>query len=699
MTTAIGDTHGFAVVIAASEEALRAIVRGAWAADGSPGDPGDPGRIPARMELPPGIVCAGYAIAGGQVQIPREELDVGLWPEGNGIELQLGLRVRLTIGCPPVPSAERFDLRADVRARVRVETGGVERRQVMLCLEDVARSDVRVTLTSGDPLEARLNALLTEFVAQTLAASNQSRPGHTSPGVPHIDHAFEPTELSWSLGPTTITVTAEGAIALRAGADASSDDYDSPRHRITARRIGDHVAISIPITLRISRLRPGLVAQALDLRDPMAVVTQIVIAAPLEASPGRYTARLSAATVSVGALRPALGREGATYARNRLRLPLLGDLIQAQVREYSERVAQGLGDISIPTPTVAEIEALIGDHVHQELVARRQIAVWTADANVAGLSVTTIAVRALPNVLAIGLNAGEGADLGAVANVIPTGRQFGVAISSGCVQQIIAETRAAHGFADTDLPRRLTLGGREVQLTALDVAVMAPAIRMRGSGTVHDPFLGTFIVGAQVRADIGLHWEQQRTGNAQASQTIGLRIRGAPAVALEVSLAYWVIAAALALIAFGALQLLGSLIVVSGVLILRVISWRLGQGLVARTITEVLRDMVVWPSNLTRIGRARAVFVDPVVVEPWGMILAGDVVPGAHDSPDAFGRRDPEMTHAGIRPLGAQALEARHETVAIDEQHGLLVVAGYGVDAMARAVGTAATDSSAPPYQ
>lgn len=638
LSRAIGDTHGFAAVIAASEDALRALVRAAWKADWSPDNPGDQGRIPASLTVPTGIVCAGYEVAGGHIEIPQEQLELGLWPEGNGVELKLGLRIRLALHCPPVPSARRFDLQAEVRARVRVEAGGAGRRQLILRLDDVARADVYASLTSGDPLTPRLNGLLTELVAQALTAPGRSQPGLNAPDIPHLDGTFGPTELSWPVGFGTITVTAEGTLALRAC--ANPDDRDSSRHTITARRIGDHVAISLPLTLRISQIRPAIMAQALNLLGPMAIATQLVIAAPLEVSPGRYTARFSAAKVSVGALRPAPGYEGATYARNRLRLPLLGDLIQAHVRAYSEQVAQGLGEISVPTPTVAEIEALIGDLAHQELVGRGPIAVWTADATVGGFSVTSIAVRALPDLLAIGLNGAEGADLGAVTNIIPAGRQFGVAISGPCLQQVIAEARATHGYADADLPAQLTVAGRAVRLTALDVAVMAPAIRMWGSGAVRDPFLRTFIVGARIRADLGLHWEPRRSGSAQSAQAIGARIRGRPAVALKVSVVCWVIVAALALlavrlaqsaIAFGALRLLGGVLIIGGLLIVWAIGAQLSQRLVARAVTRVLGGIAVCPANLTHIGQARAVFVDPIMVEPSGMILAGDVVPSPSD--------------------------------------------------------------------
>lgn len=166
---------------------------------------------------------------------------------------------------------------------------------------------------------------------------------------------------------------------------------------------------------------------------------------------------------------------------------------------------------------MAEIEGLIGDLAHRELVAQQQVAVWTPEVNLAGFAVTTMALQALPDELVIGLNAGEGADLSAVANSIPAGHQFAVAISGESVQPIIAQTLAAYRFAAADLPRRLSVNEHEVQLRALDVCVAAPVIRVRGAGTARDPFLGRFTLHARIGADIALAWQPHRIGTASPS--------------------------------------------------------------------------------------------------------------------------------------------------------------------------------------
>lgn len=603
------------MVIAASEQALRTAVRGAWKDANAPDAPVNQGSIPASMTLSPGIVCGDYTIAGGHVSIPQEELDACLWPAGNGIELKLGLHVWLAIRNPPVPSAEQFELCVDVRARIPLGAGGVNHQQLILWLQDVKRSDVRTTLTSGNPLLPRFSTLLTEFIAKAFEIPDPSEPGRVMPGFPYIGRTFGPLELSWPLGLITIAVTAEGAI---------SDEQESPPQAITASHIGDAVIIGVPIRLRIAHLRPGSMAQVLNLPEPMGVTTCILITVPLEAAPESYTARLSRATVSVGALSPAAGPEGTNYAHNRWRLPLLEVLIQAQLKAYSELVTQGLGDVSIGFPSVAEIEALIGDLAHAELVAYQQVAIWMPESNVPGFAITDLTVRALPDILAIGLNAGEKADLDAVANFIPSGHQFAVAISAGCLHQIIGKTRITYGFADADLPRRLTVHGVQMQIKALDVFAAPPMIRMQGAGTVIDTFLGRLTVGARTRADIGLSWGPHSTISAHACQAIVPIVQGVPRVALEISAPYWVIALVLALIALGTLWSVGGLLVVSGVLTLWLIGLHLAQGLVTHAITGLIRDMIPWPPHLTRVGQARAVFSDPIVVDRCGMILTGD---------------------------------------------------------------------------
>jgi hypothetical protein len=610
-----GDTHGFAVVIEASEEALRTAVRGAWKDAGASDDPLDQGGIPASMTLAPGIVCGGYTVAGGRVSIPQDELNACFWPAGNGIELKLGLHTQLALMHPPVPSAEQFDLHVDVRARIPLEAGGVNHQQLILRLEDVARADVRATLTSGDPLLPRFDALLTEFVARAFEAPDPSEAGVTLSGFPYVGRTFGPLELSWPLGLITIAVRAEGSI---------SDNQERPPHAIAASHCGDTVIIAVPIHLRIAHLRPDIVAQALNLPDPMGVTTRMLITVPFETMPGSYVARLSRATVAVGELSPTGGQEGANYEHNRWRLPLLEALIQSQLKEHGECVAQSLGDISIEFPTVAEIEALIGDIAHQKLVAYGQLAVWTPEATMPGFSVTDLTVRVLPHVLAIGLNAGEEPSLAALGNFIPAGHQFAVAISEGCLQEVIAHTRIAYGFGEPDLPKRLTVHGRQMDIQALDVCAAPPTLRMQAVGTVVDTFLGLLRVGARARADIGLSWEPHSTIGEHTGQAIVPIVQGTPTVALKLSALCWAIAAVLALIAFGTLRLVDNLVVVSGMLTIWVMGARLAQELVASTIAGVLRDMAPWPSHLTRVGQACAVFSNPIVVDRSGMILAGD---------------------------------------------------------------------------
>lgn len=120
-------------------------------------------------------------------------------------------------------------------------------------------------------------------------------------------------------------------------------------------------------------------------------------------------------------------------------------------------------------------------------------------------------------------------------------------------------------------------------------------------------------------------------------------------MAMEVSVgyvAYWVLAVLLAMLAFGTLGMIGGLIVVSVVLILWLIGLQVGRRRAAHALAEVLDGIAVWSPNLARIGQAEAVFHDPIVVDPSGMLVVGDIVLRTPDAPAASGWRDTAPTSA-----------------------------------------------------
>ncbi|HEX2611078.1 MAG TPA: hypothetical protein VHK68_08705, partial [Gemmatimonadales bacterium] len=381
------DTHGFKLVIQAADAVIRKVLRGAWKSAECPDVPGDEGRIPQFRDIPPGTSLDSFVIAAGQVQIPQDQLDAHFIAD-FGAELKLGLEIQVEIQDPPVPSATLLDMKADVRAKAPI---GMlpDSKNVFLLLEGMPRSDVSVVLTSGDPLAPHLDALLSELVHKAYENGAPS-----APGTPKIPHSITQTGVPLVLGLT---------------ADAYSELYDDladPAHWIeTTRPDPATVRISIPIYLRVFHFQgfgSGFI------KDPMGIETRIDISAPFQAAPGSYSILLSAATVTVGTIQPAgaaHGNEGPNYTTNKSTIPGLDGLLTTKLQQTGKDLATAMGDMTVQVPTVQQIETMIGDLFHAELVARKQISVWTPEsAEGTGLAVADVAIRVRADALIIAAN-------------------------------------------------------------------------------------------------------------------------------------------------------------------------------------------------------------------------------------------------------------------------------------------------------
>lgn len=612
----MANTRGFEVVLEAGQEVLRKVLRGAWKSAECPDAPGDEGRIPEFLDIPEDtgpLSFGGYNVVDGQIQIPQNELDASFVAD-QGVELKFGLHMQLEVADPPVPSAGFFDMTADVRALTPVGTLP-DSLNVGLLLDGLPRGNVTTALTSGDPLAAKLDQLLAEFVHK--AYENGAPGGAPDPNFPTLPHEFVEVDKTWPTPVGNVTVDVYSEIY---------DDPTDPPHRIeVSRPNATTLNISIPVYLRIHNIEENI--SLLTLRDPMAIETRMIISAPFESPPGSYTGRLSMATVSVvEPLTPAPGIEGANYTYN-TSLPLIGTYIANQIasglQQQGTQLAQSFGDFTIQVPTQAQIEATIGDLFHLELESRDFIAVWTPETAGEEFQVDNVTVKVLTDALVIALNAGGGADVNAMQNFIPADREFAIAIDGARVQAIIDQTRVENGFADGDLPKRFKEDGKDVDLRELDVFLANGAIRMEGEVTVIDAILGSIDVDADFRVDVGLHWNPNADLSPEGTQMMEHHIIGEPEVDPEESVALWVITVILAVLTFGAGGVIGVLIVVIVALIVRAIAESIGSSMAVDPITNALRGITAWPPQLARIGRVRAVFHDPIEIAADGIVIAG----------------------------------------------------------------------------
>jgi PKD domain len=597
----MADTHGFEVVAEVTVDALRQILRAAWK---SGGDENDPGVIPEFFDIPPGTTLGPFTLQDGQVQIPQSGLDVAMAPEVHGVDIRFLLAIQVQLQDPPVPSAGLFDLAADVHAKAPIGTLA-NTRNVGMLLDPVScpRANVTVALASGDPIAPRLDGFLAEYIHQ--------RYEQDGPAFPHTIQKQNQPVVYLGFTAYTVDVFAE-----------FFDDPTDPAHQVTVNRpTPGQLQVSIPLHLKIYRIRKNI-SLAPDLRDPMGIEARIVITAPFVSAPGSYTAQLTAATVTTEGIAPAPGDEGANYTYNKSVLPILDDALGTQITEQGRDMATALGDITFSVPTVAQIEAGIGDVFHQKLTARGSIGIWTPEGDGAPpIQVNDITPQPLVDVLAIALNADPGADAAALDNFVPSDRDFAIAIAGprvlGIINEAIHRPEDEGGFGPDFPPHRFKdINGHDADLTRLNVTLREAAIHMEGDVTVIDAVAGSIDVDASFSEDVGLHWEDNADGTQRMASD-----PGEPDV--DLSLLAWIVSF---LIGFITLGLVGGIVAVVILLIVEGIAERIGGALVRDNVTNQVTGIGAWPENLLRIGRVRARFINPIDIHTDGLVFSGSMV-------------------------------------------------------------------------
>lgn len=637
----MADTHGFDVVVAAGAEVLRKVLRGAWKSAECPSDVGNAGRFPEEVSLDEtdGIQFGTYVVLDGQIQLPQNELDASLAPDINGAELKFGLHLQLEIKDPTVPSARLLDMSADVRAKVPIGLVGTD-KSVYLLLENLPRSNVAVVLTSGDPLAPKIDLLMREYVHALYEANGTTFP-----------HTIAKTDVGWLSG--SIVVDAYTEIY---------DDAENPAHRIEVSRPDpSHIEISIPVYLRIYNIRRSGLATFITLQHPMGIETRMLINAPFDSPSGSYTARLSVATVTVSTIVPAgpeHGVEGPNYTTNKATiagLPLINlDLdatLSDEIRKAGEDFAKTIGDRTILVPTVEQIEAAIGNYFHLDLEARDKLSVWTpTDVPDAAFAVNDVGSQVFADMLAIALNASPGADINALTNFIPAGRDFAIALSAARVNAAIAKSRADSDLENSDLPKRISSGDDEVDLNELAVFLTNGSIRIEGEVTVIDAIAGSIDVDADFTADQGLTWAD----NPDGTQRIDDFALHEPDIDPEESVLLWVLGLLIGLLTGG---VGGGIIAVIVILIIQAIveeiATSIGAGIIQDQVSGAAVGFGGWPARLARIGRVETRFLNPIDIAPSGLVMAGtlEVISSCEETAIAFADSGGSYTGAAAAAL------------------------------------------------
>jgi hypothetical protein len=600
----MANTQGFEIVAELTEASLKNFFTAAWDSGGTPGTPNS---IPHAFDIPAGFAFGPYTLADGHVQIPREELDLHMAPDVNGVDLKFGLHIDVQVQNPPVPSAGMFTLTADADAKVPVAplAGGIN---VGIVLAGLPRANVAAHLTSGDPITPHLGDFIADYVHQLYAANGTTFP-----------HTISQTGQSF----TAYTVDAFAELF---------DDASDPLRHIEVSLAGAQVIIKIPLHLRIYNIHKTF-ALAPNLMDPMGVEAKLVIVANLTTAAGSVSVDLAGAALSTeGIVRaphgpspiPDYGQEGADYAYNKTQLSTFGvnldDVISAQIVQQGHTLLGAMAPIAFSFPTVGQIETAIGDAFHQQLLNQGSLSVWTPQTGGASpVQVTDVTVQALASALAIALNAGPGANAGALDDFVPAGESFAIALSAAQVLAIIEQTihlpEAQGGFGPTfpNPPHRFhDVDGHDVDLKRLDPSLTS-ALHFSGDVTVINAILGSIDVDAGFDVDVGLHWADNPSGG----QTLAADT-GKPDVHL--SGLTWLLSILIGFITFGVLGVVIAVVVLE---VIQNIATRVGGDVVRSGVGNAVSGISAWPSQLQGIGTVTSRFQNPVGISPDGLLFGG----------------------------------------------------------------------------
>ena len=586
------DTHGFETVAEFAVPFLRKVLRAAWK---SGGDEGDPNVIPEFFDIPAGTAFGSWTLADGQAQLPQDELDIAMAPDINGVDLKLGMDVQVEIENPPVPSASVFDLAVD--AHVRAPVGTIDgSTNVAILLSGVPLGNVSATLTSGDPVAPRLDAATQEMVHAMYRADGTAFP-----------HTIQRDGQSFG-GLYTADIFVE-----------LFDDATDPARRIEVTHpTATELAISIPLRMQISDIqRTGSFGPIL--LSPMACTARLVITAPYSAVPGSVTAQLSAADVDAVDIARAPGVEGDNFDTNNTRLfGQLPTFVRSGIVQEGEQMVAAMADIAFTYPTVAQIEAQIRTIVHEKMVARGALSVWTPEAGSGETQINDVAVKALATALALGVNAGGGADVNALTDFIPGGREFAIGLSAAkvlaAIDEAIHRPESEGGFG-TDFPPHTfqDVDGHDARLNSLNASLIPGFIHLSGEITVIDAIPPKIDVDADFDVDTGLHWEDNADGTQRMVSDVG-----EPEV--DLGLLGWILA--FILILLSPLGLIGGIVLIVVFFVVESTAESIG-GRMVRDSAGRVTGLEALPEQLEHIGEVDAKFENPIEIAPDGMVFSG----------------------------------------------------------------------------
>jgi len=584
------ETHGFEIVAEVSVSTLREMLKSAWDNGGTDSE----GSIPHEVPIPEGTSLGMYSVDSGQVSIPEAGLDLNMAPAENGVAVSLTTQIQVTLDedTIPVPSLALLNMDADIVITAPFGIIPGTEQNIGVIFEGLPASNVVATLTSGDPIGGISLTLIREFVHKLYEDEV-------------IPHSVEQTDQSF------LGFTFDSHMQL------FDDESDANRDIEVDQPDSTHVNVKIPFELRLSNFEGSL-----PVLSPMGVSGDLMINAVYAHTGGEITCQLSSATVEVENIQPLSGIEGSNYSTNVTMAGYMGidleEQIKNQVRLQATTIISGLDDIEIDVPTVSQIEDLIEEKVHEELLSRRYFGAWTPETP-EGSDVTIEEVRpkALTNALAIAINPQNGADENALTDFIPSGNAFAVGLDDEFVEQtiqdIVDSPREDGGFGG--IPCNLgNISGHNTDINSLHWDLQTNKIHFWGEVTVHDVFCGAD-ADVEFWADVGLRWTPP---DADGGQTLEPYV-----IDSDADLPWW--AWLLAVLTFIFDIIIGIIAIVTTSIIEKIVE-RVGGAVMEDEVSGKLQSLGAWPQELQGIGTVTSTFDENVVVEPSGLIFYGSIL-------------------------------------------------------------------------
>ncbi|MBL7790764.1 MAG: hypothetical protein JNK77_00450 [Saprospiraceae bacterium] len=592
------NTQGFQTVAQITEAALLNILQEAWR---SGGDDSGAGVLPESIDLPAGASIGPYQLADGTVRIPQEQIRISLNPAINGINLILGLEIDLEIANPPIPSARLFNITADATIRAPLGTAPDPGAPVNLALlfEGLPADAVSVTITSGDPL-APVIAAAPEEIAHKL---------YQDEVIPHLVQ-----DIPVPAGPFSMLASIQ-----------FFDDETDPARRITvAYPAPGQIRYNLPCYLRFYNISGSF--GGFSLASPMGINAIAQLTMPFSNTPGHMHIGFDAANAQLVGIMPGAGVEGANYSANKALIdpiplvPSLDELIQQAFANAAAGFFAGMPPFDVDFPTVTDIENYIEDFVRTEMNARRYVIIWAPEGEVADISIDSITPKVLPNVLAIAINAGPGANADALVDFTVPPCVFAIGLDDDFILGKFSDelaTRFPDGFPVT-LPPEET-DGRNVRLDSINFSLIEGAIRISGHVTLVDAILDSIDVGAGFTVDFGLRW----VDNPDGGQILEPFPLGDPDIDIDLDLLGWILVILTGFVFFG---VIGAIVFAIILAIILEIAGSIGSGMFRDAISNQVTGIAAWPVTLPNIGTIQSAFKNPVDICPTGIKFIGDFI-------------------------------------------------------------------------